>query len=200
VIWSREDDISLTCTTPSQRMYMEAALGRMESPLPGYRERFSRPSDRRSTRGANYSDPGELGLGSPDVPFAVANLRAENGAGDGARSNRLVPIGRQRLSTRSAFIRLPTSWLMRGARILSNTCCNCSGRTGYSKNEIAKDYPNYVETRALSDRYRAVPASADAGSGKGRVGESRNREMATEWEWPCTAVFLTSWRRWFRCR
>jgi len=130
VIWSREDDIKFDVYHSVAAMYMKAALGRMESRCLATENGFPRPSDRRST-GRKLFGPGELGLGFTDVPFAVANLRAENGPGDGARSN-------------GWFDRSPTSitrshsFVCRRAGSCAGKdsveyCCNCSGGPDYSQ-------------------------------------------------------------------
>jgi isoquinoline 1-oxidoreductase beta subunit len=79
VVWSREDDIKFDVYHSVAAMYMKAALGPDGRPT-AWLQRTVFPSIGSTfDPSATYSDPGELGLGFTDVPFAVANLRAENG-------------------------------------------------------------------------------------------------------------------------
>src|SRR6266852_5901559 len=79
VVWSREDDIKFDVYHSVAAMYMKAALGPDGRPTAWLQRTVFPPIGSTFDPSANYSDPGELGLGFTDVPFAVANLRAENG-------------------------------------------------------------------------------------------------------------------------
>jgi len=79
VVWSREDDIKFDVYHSVAAMYMKAALGPDGKPAAWLQRTVFPPIGSTFDASANYSDPGELGLGFTDVPFAIANLRAENG-------------------------------------------------------------------------------------------------------------------------
>jgi isoquinoline 1-oxidoreductase beta subunit len=79
VVWSREDDIKFDVYHSVAAMYMKAALGPDGRPTAWLQRTVFPPIGSTFDPNATYSDPGELGLGFTDVPFAVANLRAENG-------------------------------------------------------------------------------------------------------------------------
>jgi isoquinoline 1-oxidoreductase subunit beta len=79
VVWSREDDIKFDVYHSVAAMYMKAALGADGRPTAWLQRTVFPPIGSTFNASENYSDPGELGLGFTDVPFAVANLRAENG-------------------------------------------------------------------------------------------------------------------------
>ncbi len=79
VVWSREDDIKFDVYHSVAAMYLKASLGPDGKPTAWLQRTVFPPIGSTFDPSANYSDPGELGLGFTDVPFAVANLRAENG-------------------------------------------------------------------------------------------------------------------------
>src|SRR5229473_1472595 len=79
VVWSREDDIKFDVYHSVAAMYMKAALGADGTPTAWLQRTVFPPIGSTFNASENYSDPGELGLGFTDVPFGVANLRAENG-------------------------------------------------------------------------------------------------------------------------
>jgi isoquinoline 1-oxidoreductase beta subunit len=79
VVWSREDDIKFDVYHSVAAMYMKAALGADGKPTAWLQRTVFPPIGSTFNASAAYSDPGELGLGFTDVPFAVPNLRAENG-------------------------------------------------------------------------------------------------------------------------
>jgi isoquinoline 1-oxidoreductase beta subunit len=79
VVWSREDDIKFDVYHSVAAMYMKAALGTDGRPTAWLQRTVFPPIGSTFDASASYSDPGELGLGFTDLPFAVANLRAENG-------------------------------------------------------------------------------------------------------------------------
>src|SRR6267143_1391606 len=79
VVWSREDDIKFDVYHSVAAMYMKAALRADGTPTAWLQRTVFPPIGSTFNASENYSDPGELGLGFTDVPFAVANLRAENG-------------------------------------------------------------------------------------------------------------------------
>jgi isoquinoline 1-oxidoreductase beta subunit len=79
VVWSREDDIKFDTYHAVSAMYMKASLGSDGMPTAWLQRTVFPPIGSTFDANAVYSDPGELGLGFMDVPFAVPNLRAENG-------------------------------------------------------------------------------------------------------------------------
>ncbi|MEX6634503.1 xanthine dehydrogenase family protein molybdopterin-binding subunit [Hyphococcus lacteus] len=83
VIWTREDDIQhdYLHTVAAQRI--EGSLD-PDGNLTGWRQRVSFPSISSIFNPATeYGSAGELGLGFSDNPFAVPNLRLENGKAKG---------------------------------------------------------------------------------------------------------------------
>jgi isoquinoline 1-oxidoreductase beta subunit len=79
VVWSREDDIKFDVYHSVAAMYMKAALGADGKPTAWLQRTVFPPIGSTFDASTNYSSPDELGLGFTDVPFAVANFRAENG-------------------------------------------------------------------------------------------------------------------------
>jgi isoquinoline 1-oxidoreductase beta subunit len=79
VVWSREDDIKFDVYHSVAAMYMKAALGPDGRPTAWLQRTVFPPIGSTFDPSTTYSEAGELGLGFTDVPFAVANLRAENG-------------------------------------------------------------------------------------------------------------------------
>lgn len=79
VVWSREDDIKFDVYHSVAAMYMKAALGADGKPTAWLQRTVFPPIGSTFDASTNYSAPSELGLGFTDVPFAVANFRAENG-------------------------------------------------------------------------------------------------------------------------
>jgi isoquinoline 1-oxidoreductase subunit beta len=79
VVWSREDDIKFDVYHSVAAMYMKAALGPDGKPTAWLQRTVFPPIGSTFDVNATYSDPGELGLGFTDVPYALANFRAENG-------------------------------------------------------------------------------------------------------------------------
>ena len=79
VVWSREDDIKFDVYHSVAAMYMKAALGADGKPTAWPQRTVFPPIGSTFDPSATHSAPDELGLGFTDVPFAVPNLRAENG-------------------------------------------------------------------------------------------------------------------------
>src|SRR6266403_1313711 len=79
VVWSREDDIKFDVYHSVAAMYMKAALGADGMPTAWLQRTVFPPIGSTFDASANYSDPGELGLGFTDVPYALPSFRAENG-------------------------------------------------------------------------------------------------------------------------
>lgn len=79
VVWSREDDIKFDTYHSVAAMYMKASLGADGKPAAWLQRSVFPPIGSTFDAGTTYSAPDELGLGFTDVPFALANFRAENG-------------------------------------------------------------------------------------------------------------------------
>jgi isoquinoline 1-oxidoreductase beta subunit len=79
VVWSREDDIQFSTYHSVSAMYMKAALGGDGKPTAWLQRTVFPPIGSTFDTKATYSDPGELGLGFSDLPYAIPNHRSENG-------------------------------------------------------------------------------------------------------------------------
>lgn len=80
VIWSREDDIRFDTYHSVAAMYMKAALGADGRPSAWLQRSTFPPIASTFDDKAQHADADEIGLGWNDLPFAVPNQRAENGA------------------------------------------------------------------------------------------------------------------------
>jgi isoquinoline 1-oxidoreductase subunit beta len=143
VVWSREDDIKFDVYHSVAAMYMKAALGADGTPTAWLQRTVFPPIGSTFDASANYSAPDELGLGFTDVPFTVANLRAENGP-----ATAHVRIGwlRSVANIYHAF----------GIHSFADELAHAAGKDSLEyllqllgpgriipKSEIGKDYPNY---------------------------------------------------------
>jgi isoquinoline 1-oxidoreductase beta subunit len=79
VVWSREDDIKVDTFHSVAAMYFKASLGSDGKPTAWLQRSVFPPIASTFDASAKYADAGEIGLGFSDVPFALANHRAENG-------------------------------------------------------------------------------------------------------------------------
>jgi isoquinoline 1-oxidoreductase beta subunit len=79
VVWSREDDIKFDSYHSVSAMYMKAMLGSDGRPTAWLQRTVFPPIGSTFDAKTVYSDPGELGLGFSDLPYAIANHRSENG-------------------------------------------------------------------------------------------------------------------------
>lgn len=79
VVWSREDDIKFDSYHSVSAMYMKAMLGPEGKPTAWLQRTVFPPIGSTFDAKTVYSDPGELGLGFSDLPFAIPNHRSENG-------------------------------------------------------------------------------------------------------------------------
>jgi isoquinoline 1-oxidoreductase subunit beta len=143
VVWSREDDIKFDVYHSVAAMYMKAALGPDGKPAAWLQRTVFPPIGSTFDASANYSEPGELGLGFTDVPFAVTNLRAENGP---ATAHVRIGWFRSVANVYHAF----------GIHSFADELAHAAGKDSVEyllqllgpdriipKNEIGKDYPNY---------------------------------------------------------
>lgn len=79
VSWSREEDIQFDYYHTVAAMYMKAAVDAKGRPT-AWLQRCAFPSLMSTfSPAANTASAGELGMGWVDIPFDIANLRAENG-------------------------------------------------------------------------------------------------------------------------
>jgi isoquinoline 1-oxidoreductase subunit beta len=79
VVWTREDDIKFDYYNAVAAMYMRAALGVNGKPSAWLQRSVFPPITSIFDVNAVYGDPGHLQQGWTDVPFAIPNLRVENG-------------------------------------------------------------------------------------------------------------------------
>jgi isoquinoline 1-oxidoreductase beta subunit len=80
VVWSREDDIQFDTYHSVAAMYMKAAIGADGRPSAWLQRSTFPPIASTFDEKAQHADADEIGLGWSDLPFAIANQRAENGA------------------------------------------------------------------------------------------------------------------------
>jgi isoquinoline 1-oxidoreductase beta subunit len=176
VVWSREDDIKFDVYHSVAAMYMKAALGPDGMPAAWLQRTVFPPIGSTFDASTNYSAPDELGLGFTDVPFALSNLRAENGP-----ATAHVRIGwlRSVANVYHAF----------GIHSFADELAHAAGKDPVQyllqllgpdrtipKDEIGKDYPNYDGDYAQypidTARFRRVLtlASEKAGWGQQKPG------------------------------
>jgi isoquinoline 1-oxidoreductase subunit beta len=79
VVWSREDDVKFDAFHSVAAMYFKASLESDGKPSAWLQRSVFPPIASTFDASAQYADAGEIGLGFSDVPFALANHRAENG-------------------------------------------------------------------------------------------------------------------------
>jgi isoquinoline 1-oxidoreductase beta subunit len=80
VVWTREDDIKFDAYHSVAAMYLKASLGADGKPTAWLQRSTFPPIASTFDATAFTADADEIGLGWSDLPFAVANHRAENGA------------------------------------------------------------------------------------------------------------------------
>ncbi len=81
VVWSREDDIHFDYFHSVAAMYMKAAVGADGKPTAWLQRTVYPPINSTFDASATYADD-EMGLGWNNLPFDIANHRAENGPAD----------------------------------------------------------------------------------------------------------------------
>ena len=79
VVWTREDDVKFDYYHAVAAMYMKAALGSNGMPSAWLQRSVFPPIGSTFAPNSTYGGGGELGMGWTDTPFAIPNLRAENG-------------------------------------------------------------------------------------------------------------------------
>ena len=176
VVWSREDDFKFDVYHSVAAMYMKAVLGPDGKPTAWLQRTVFPPIGSTFDASTNYSAPDELGLGFTDVPFTIANLRAENGP---ATAHVRIGWFRSVANVYHAF----------GIHSFADELAHAAGKDSVEyllqllgpdriipKNEIGKDYPNYDGDYAQypidTARFRRVLtlAAEKAGWGKQKSG------------------------------
>jgi len=188
VIWSREDDIKFDVYHSVAAMYMKAALGADGTPTAWLQRTVFPPIGIDIRPSATYSDPGELGLGFTDVPYALPSFRAENGP---ATTHTRIGWFRSVANIYHAF----------GIQSFADETGACGRqRSGglfaaiagpdrvVPRSELPKEFPNYdgaYEQYPIdTSRFRRVLTLAAEKAGW----ESRSRETASESVWQCIAA------------
>ena len=80
VVWTREDDLHFDYYHTVAAMYLKAALGPDGKPTAWLHRSAFPPINSMNDVNAVYGLPRDLGHGLDDLPFAIPNLRVENGA------------------------------------------------------------------------------------------------------------------------
>lgn len=79
VVWSREDDIRFDYFHSTGAMFMKAAVDAKGRPTAWLQRSVFPPIASTFAPGAEYGADFEIGMGLNELPFAIANHRAENG-------------------------------------------------------------------------------------------------------------------------
>lgn len=184
VVWSREDDIQFDTYHSVSAMYFKALLGSDGRPAAWLQRTAFPPIGSTFDANATYADAGELGLGFSDLPFAVSNLRAENGP---AVAHVRIGWLRSVANIYHAF----------GIHSFADELASAAGKDPleYSlqllgpdriipKDELPKDYPNYdgdyTKYPIDTARFRRVAqlAAEKAGWGKKKNGNGFGMGLA----------------------
>src|SRR5438309_7858275 len=173
VVWSREDDIQFDTFHSCAAMYLKAALGEDGKPVAWLQRSTFPPIASTFDPSAQVADAGEIGLGWSDLPYAIPNHRAENGAAPAH-----VRIGwlRSVCNVFHAF----------AEHSFADELAHAAGKDPREymlallgpdrkipKEELAKDYPNYDGDYAAYPidiaRFRRVVALATEKAGWGKT-------------------------------
>ncbi|MGH9829454.1 MAG: xanthine dehydrogenase family protein molybdopterin-binding subunit, partial [Blastocatellia bacterium] len=79
VVWSREDDIKFDYYHAVAAMYLKASVDDKGMPTALLNRSVFPPITSTFVANATYGSGGEMAMGWTDAPFAIANMRAENG-------------------------------------------------------------------------------------------------------------------------
>jgi isoquinoline 1-oxidoreductase subunit beta len=176
VVWSREDDIKFDSYHSVSAMYMKATLGADGKPTAWLQRTVFPPIGSTFDAKTVYSDPGELGLGFSDLPYAIANHRSENGP---AQAHVRIGWFRSVANIYHAFaIQSFTDELAvtAGKDPVEYTLALLGPDRIVPKSELPKDYTNYGGDYALypidTARFRRVVqlAAEKSGWGKKKLG------------------------------
>jgi isoquinoline 1-oxidoreductase beta subunit len=184
VVWSREDDIKFDAFHSVAAMYFKASLGADGKPTAWLQRSVFPPIASTFEAKGEYADAGEIGLGFSDVPFAIANQRAENGP---ARAHTRIGWFRSVANIYHAY----------GIHSFADELAHAAGRDPVEyalallgpdriipKTELAKDYKNYdgdYETYPIDTaRFKRVVqiAAEKAGWGKQKLGNGCGMGLA----------------------
>ena len=184
VVWSREDDIRFGTFHSVAAMYMKAALDSDGKPAAWLQRSTFPPIASTFDPKGDHADAGEIGLGWSDLPYAIPNHRAENGA---------------------ALAHVRIGWLRSVCNIFhafaehsfADELAHAAGKDPREyvltllgpdrvipKSELAKDYPNYGGDYAQypidTARFRRVLeiATEKAGWGKRKNGNGFGMGLA----------------------
>src|SRR5256885_1618887 len=184
VVWSREDDLQFGTFHSCAAMYLKAALGEDGKPVAWLQRSTFPPIASTFDPSAQVADAGEIGLGWSDLPYAIPNHRAENGAAPAH-----VRIGwlRSVCNVFHAF----------AEHSFADELAHAAGKDPREymlsllgpdrkipKEELAKDYPNYDGDYAAYPidiaRFRRVVeiATEKAGWGKTKNGSGLGMGLA----------------------
>ena len=172
VVWSREDDIHFGTFHSVAAMYMKAALDSDGKPTAWLQRSTFPPIASTFDVKGDHADAGEIGLGWSDLPYAIPNHRAENGA---------------------ALAHVRIGWLRSVCNVFhafaehsfADELAHAAGKDPREyvlallgpdriipKSELAKDYPNYGGDYAQypidTARFRRVLEIATEKSGWGK--------------------------------
>jgi len=172
VVWSREDDIRFGTFHSVAAMYMKAALDSDGKPAAWLQRSTFPPIASTFDVKGDHADAGEIGLGWSDLPYAIPNHRAENGA---------------------ALAHVRIGWLRSVCNIFhafaehsfADELAHAAGKDPREyvlallgpdrvipKSELAKDYPNYggdyTQYPIDTARFRRVLEIATEKSGWGK--------------------------------
>ncbi len=176
VVWSREDDIKFDTFHSVAAMYFKATLGANGMPTGWLQRSVFPPIASTFDASAQYPDAGEIGLGFSDVPFAIANQRAESGPATA--------------HTRIGWLRsVANIYHSYGVHSFVGECAHAAGKDQVEyvlallgpdriipKSELPKDYTNYDSDLGqypldISRYRRVVQMAADkSGWGKKKLG------------------------------
>jgi isoquinoline 1-oxidoreductase subunit beta len=193
VVWSREDDIGFDYYHTVSAMYMKAALGADGLPT-AWLQRSVFPSIGSTFNvNATAASAGELQQGWTDLPFNIANIRAEN---SGAAAHLRIGWLRSVANIYHAF----------AAQSFADECAHAAGRDSLDYlmaligpprivdvKKSVPDYPNYggsLEAYPIDTaRYRRVIELVAEKSGWGKRKPGKARASAS----PSTGVSSPMW-------
>jgi isoquinoline 1-oxidoreductase subunit beta len=184
VVWSREDDIKFDSFHTVAATYFKASLGTDGKPTAWLQRTVFPPIASTFDATAVYADTGDTGFGFIDVPFAIPNLRAENGP---APAHTRIGWFRSVANVYHAF----------GIQSFVGELANTAGKDQLDytlmligpdriipKTELPKDYPNYdadyeqypIDTARL--RRVVQLAGEKSGWGKQKLGKGFGMGLA----------------------
>jgi len=184
VVWSREDDVKFDSFHTVAATYFKASLGANGKPEAWLQRTVFPPIASTFDASAEYADTGDTGFGFLDVPYAIPNLRAENGP---APAHTRIGWFRSVANVYHAFgIQSFVGELAHaaGKDQLEYTLLLIGPDRIIPKTELPKDYPNYdsdyeqypIDTARL--RRVVQLAGEKAGWGKQKLGKGFGMGLA----------------------